>query len=66
MMSIVRCPYCGKSTVAVRGRRPATSACTRCGRSLTDVTGFARTDGGSLTEKVREQIHRQHGLSRSR
>jgi len=66
MMSIVRCPYCGKSTVAVRGRRSTKSACTRCGRSLTDIRGFARTDGGSLTEKVREQIHRRHGLSRPR
>jgi len=65
MMSIVRCPYCGKATVAVRGRKTK-SACTRCGRSLADGAKLARMDGGSLTEKVREQIHRQHGLSRSR
>jgi len=62
MMSIVRCPSCGKATVAVRGR-VSTSTCTRCGQSLANRTKLARTDGDSLTERVREQIHRRHGLS---
>jgi ribosomal protein L37AE/L43A len=64
-MSIVRCPYCGKATVAVRGRAPK-STCTRCGRSLKNAAKLARSDGGSLTEKVREHLHRQQGLSRPR
>ena len=59
MLSIVRCPGCGKATVAVGARNRAQTKCSRCGRPLGAVK-LAVSDPDTLETRVRE-VYRSRG-----
>jgi len=65
VLSIVRCPACGKATVAV-GTRKSPVSCSRCGAPMPSEESLARADSETLEHKVREQLYGPHGLSRPR
>jgi transcription elongation factor Elf1 len=64
MLSIVRCPGCGKATVAVGKRNRAQTKCSRCGQAL-DARKLAVSDPDTLETRVRE-VYRHRGLGRPR
>jgi transcription elongation factor Elf1 len=66
MVSIVRCPGCGKATVAVAGPNRAQLSCSHCGRSLDDAEKLAHSDPDALEVRVREQLHGTHGPAKPR
>ena len=64
MLSIVRCPGCGKATVAVGSRNRAQTKCSRCGQPF-GVGKVAVSDPDMLETRVRE-VYRHRNLGRPR
>jgi len=62
MLSIVRCPGCGKATVAVGSRNRAQAQCSRCGHRL-GADELAVSDPDTLEFRIRE-FYRHRGLGR--
>ncbi|MCB0875726.1 MAG: hypothetical protein R2718_08100 [Solirubrobacterales bacterium] len=65
MLSIVRCPSCGKATVGIGSRNRAREICAHCGRPL-GAEKLSVSDPDTLEHLVRERLHRSPGLNRSR
>lgn len=67
MLSIVRCPGCGKATFAVGSRDRERPKCSRCGHPLA-ASKLAASDPDTLETRVREMYKSrgQRGLGRQR
>ena len=64
MVSIVRCPGCGKATVAVGTPNRKQLSCSHCGRSLADAWKLSHSDPDALEVRVREHLHGTHGSAK--
>ena len=65
MLSIVRCPNCGKATVGIGSRNRGKEECARCGQPL-PLDRLSASDPDTLEHLVREHLYGPHGLKRSR